>query len=61
MAYAFGKRFAAFLVWLVSSLTIIGIPFGWPIAWKIYKSAKAAERESEQRRGADSRQYNPQG
>ena len=61
MAYAFGKRFAAFLVWSISTLTIIGIPIGWPIAWKIYKSAKAAEREAEQRRGGPSPQRNPQG
>lgn len=50
MAYAFGKRLAACLVWLVSTITVIGIPFGWPIAWKIYKSAKQAEHEAELRR-----------
>lgn len=47
MAKATGKRLAAVVCFLIGGLTVIGIPFLWPLGYILYRDAKEQEEERE--------------
>lgn len=48
MAYATGTRLAAFGLFIIGLVTVVGSVFCWPIAYLLVKRADQKEREREQ-------------
>lgn len=45
MAYATGPRVLGALCYILGGVTIIGIPFFWPLGWALKKKAEEIEAE----------------
>ena len=47
MAHATGTRLASAVLFFIGTITIIGIPSLYPVAWHLYKKADEIEEERE--------------